>query len=111
MENELKPCPFCGSEAEIKTCNQCLAKAYSVVCKDKHCRGRGKKPVIDIGKAIENWNRRAGNEQRDGEWVAKPNQRLASCYACSVCDEPMCILGGQPKYCPNCGAKMKGGAE
>ena len=45
-----------------------------------------------------------------GEWV--PHNRMVRSplvmnYACSVCGKD----GKQTSFCPNCGAKMKGGAE
>lgn len=40
MDKHLKPCPFCDGEAKVIRTNQCYANAYSVVCKDKFCRGR-----------------------------------------------------------------------
>lgn len=50
-------------------------------------------------------------KQSEGEWVAKsPMVRtpFAKNHYCSVCNyEPIEVLG----FCPNCGAKMKGGAE
>lgn len=61
MNKELKPCPFCGGEAEVKKSKQCLAIAYTVVCKDKLCRGRSYKCVRAEHIAIEMWNRRANN--------------------------------------------------
>ncbi len=66
-ETELKPCPFCGGEAKLAISNQCMAKAYCVVCKDSHCRGSGRKLVRDIETAINAWNRRADNEQREAD--------------------------------------------
>ena len=59
---ELKPCPFCGGEAVLKRTNQCYAYSYSVVCKDKFCRGRSIKPVRSEHVAIEMWNRRCKND-------------------------------------------------
>ena len=58
LNYELKPCPFCGGEAEIKKTTQCLTEAYSVVCKDKGCRGHAVKPLRDKEAAIVAWNRR-----------------------------------------------------
>ena len=63
MANELKPCPFCGGKAELITRKQCLADAYSVRCKNKHCRGHVFKLVRAEHKAVTEWNRRA----TDGE--------------------------------------------
>lgn len=46
-------------------------------------------------------------KQSEGEWV-KPSMR--SDIICSQCKRPPKILFGvAPLYCPNCGAKMKGG--
>ena len=41
-------------------------------------------------------------KQSEGEWIGIWD------YECSVCNEYNDI---KTKYCPNCGAKMKGGAE
>jgi Lar family restriction alleviation protein len=60
---DLKPCPFCGGKAELIKRRQCLADAYSVRCKNSGCRGRTQKLVRTEQQAIEEWNRRAGNEQ------------------------------------------------
>jgi Lar family restriction alleviation protein len=62
---ELKPCPFCGGEAEIKKTKQCWTEAYSVVCKDKGCRGHAVKPLRDKEAAIVAWNRRAADERAE----------------------------------------------
>lgn len=69
---ELKPCPFCGGKAGIYS----LAK-YE---KEAYCENCG--AVSDIyetsQKAIEAWNRRAGDEKK--------------CISCAYCDidEGMC---------------------
>jgi Lar family restriction alleviation protein len=65
LNSELKPCPFCGGAAKIKKTTQCLTEAYSVICKDKECRGRAVKPLRDIEAAIVAWNRRATDERAD----------------------------------------------
>ena len=47
----------------------------------------------------------------EGEWIAKATMtRTPSAinYTCSVCG---CESARTTPYCPNCGAKMKGGAE
>ena len=51
-------------------------------------------------------------KQSEGEWVVKwmstfP-QYEPSEYECSICGYKRSVLHN---YCPNCGAKMKGGAE
>lgn len=60
--------------------------------------------------------------QREGKWIDRYNGEFAnSLYICSLCDEraPLYIkadeLGNEQivqmlsQFCPNCGAKMKGG--
>ena len=53
MINELKPCPFCGGKAEIKT-------AASKICSWVKCTVCGSEgPAYgDKGRAKEEWNRR-----------------------------------------------------
>lgn len=50
-------------------------------------------------------------KQREGEWVFKPTMsRTPSAinYTCSLCDFESART---TPFCPNCGAKMKGGGE
>ena len=73
----------CGS-CEYETCNECLAEA-----------------LYNAGY----------RKQVDGEWIDKATMiRTPSAinYTCSVCG---CESARTTPYCPNCGAKMKGGAE
>lgn len=46
-------------------------------------------------------------EVKHGEWINEGEYL----YKCSLCgDKAFLRLGGKPcRYCPNCGAKMKGG--
>ena len=58
---ELKPCPFCGGEAEIGIS---LGNTY-VIC--KYCCAATRQITIKannraVDKAVEFWNRRANNE-------------------------------------------------
>ena len=59
---ELKPCPFCGGEAEL---NHSITGTYfDVVCKDPYCRGFTR--VCNYSteeKAIEAWNRRVSENE------------------------------------------------
>lgn len=82
-ENEVKPCPFCGGEAEIRDCTVYLDKAVLIEC--GNCLVKTKRILINhpsytqrnvpqpdestrytreqaIAKATEIWNRRATNE-------------------------------------------------
>ena len=85
MENiELKPCPFCGGKAEIHyqpiytdngvciRCTECKARSKFFPCDCKYMYYHGEKDVF-ISKeratqdAINLWNRRADNEQREAD--------------------------------------------
>ena len=58
MQNELKPCPFCGGEATLW---QTLGadRPYHILC---GCGGRVGWFVTEQ-EAVEAWNRRATDEQ------------------------------------------------
>lgn len=64
---ELKPCPFCGGEAEIRDCGRIIKKQrrpfYTIRC--SACMGTVPKYSSTILQAVEAWNRRAedGKEQ------------------------------------------------
>lgn len=67
------------------------------------------KTCLDIAEALYNAGYRKQNE---GEWLVKWRstfpQYEPSEYECSICGYKRTVLHN---YCPNCGAKMKGGAE
>ena len=52
-----------------------------------------------------------------GKWEEKEDMNVVDVYyTCSVCKEDFVTIDGVPtdnlwNYCPNCGAKMKGGAD
>ena len=56
MEVELKPCPFCGGEAEIITIN---SLTHFVHCKECNLL----RAFISQGAAAEAWNRRVQDER------------------------------------------------
>ena len=49
--------------------------------------------------------------ERTGEWVEHDprTKGLAKIYECPFCGDE--VIGEKTNYCPNCGAKMKGGTE
>lgn len=53
-EIKLKPCPFCGSPAQIKE----LSGRYAVVC-TRYCAGT--RVFLTKDKPAEEWNRRVDN--------------------------------------------------
>ena len=46
-------------------------------------------------------------KQSDGEWIKDNTSKFEHRYNCSVCNYR--FFGIPTPYCPNCGAKMKGG--
>jgi Lar family restriction alleviation protein len=59
MPNELKPCPFCGGEAEtIKSFLYGKVTGYAVYCKKCDCE---LKMYTSKQNATKAWNRRADN--------------------------------------------------
>lgn len=59
MENELKPCPFCGGEKPIVRHGKYM---WWIECSEDACRASsGGKPRKN--EAIEAWNRRAGDAE------------------------------------------------
>jgi hypothetical protein len=68
-----------------------------------------KKSVLDYRwLATEAYN--AGyRKQSEGEWIKDEESKFEHRYHCSVCN--FYLIGEPTKYCEDCGAKMKGGAE
>ena len=59
---ELKTCPFCGKEAEMRVQKHCPAGFdYTPRCSDPSCPGRITKKWNSKETAIYAWNRRADN--------------------------------------------------
>lgn len=53
------------------------------------------------------------NQQKQGHWIANDDYDGEVYYTCSRCEEPWVTIEGTPqenrmKYCPSCGAMMKG---
>lgn len=80
MQNELKPCPFCGGKAEIRRCKLYLDEAIQVHC--TQCGTSQPKEIpnhrmysygeemfltekMATEKMMSRWNRRATDEQAD----------------------------------------------
>jgi len=111
--NELKPCPFCGGEAETLTAESMHGGyLFGIMCND--CRSRGDVYGTE-SEAIAAWNSRA---ERTCEFNIKDNMNETEGMGdvwieCSACN---CVFDFyadewlmKMSYCPNCGCKVIGG--
>jgi len=96
---ELKPCPFCGGEAEVLTAESMNGGyLFGVMCND--CRSRG--DVYDTeAEAIAAWNIRAERTCRSIDQVDS-----GEFFICSNCNFGAGRIEFIQNYCPNCGAKV-----
>lgn len=89
MSEELKPCPFCGGEAHLKSFAGFYGHTYSVGCPDSGCMGF---EILAVYKTKEDaaaaWNRRV--EPADGFDLDKLRRVCFECMGC--CDEPELTL-------------------
>ena len=101
IDQELKPCPCCGSSNGLYVLQDEKYGEWSVFCdicktslhNENHCDTRD--------DAISAWNRRAERTCR--------NLNPPSCrdFECSECGESSEFTPGfMPNYCPNCGARV-----
>lgn len=109
--SELKPCPFCGGEAEIME----YSDRFQCGCKDEDCIAWVEEMPVYLTRsgAIKDWNRRA---ERTCQFFY--DKKMAE-YACSACGErvsgtnpddeyevtPLAVLESF-EFCPRCGAKV-----
>lgn len=94
---DLKPCPFCGGEAEMIH----AVGEWWAIC--KFCEATTEAHT-DKGFAIAAWNIRAERTCHDAS-VDSSTQFYCSECECTV-DVP--LLWGEINYCPDCGAKVVG---
>ena len=46
-----------------------------------------------------------------GRWIEQEKYTFGVMYDCSICGDRILDTGHSWNYCPNCGAKMDGGAD
>lgn len=121
--DELKPCPFCGGEAETLTADSMNGGyLFGIMCND--CRSRG--DVYDTeAEAVAAWNTRSDDYKQAAEyWQRMYEQAFAerTCeefgslriwQECNVwshelsCGHEVDTLDMEPpNYCPHCGARV-----
>lgn len=105
---ELKPCPFCGSPAEL---THTKTWDYYVRCTNKSCAARTRQYHENDAGAVNAWNKRTERTctmLRLTDYTCQYMHR----YACSECgefNEQPTVMGESepPNYCPNCGRKVE----
>ena len=92
MEEQLKTCPFCGSEAEIVRNG---SGGYFVRCTNKQCAAKTRLYHENEAGARIAWNKRSRSAEK-------------TCHAifgeCSECKWP---LSDFARYCPHCGSRIE----
>lgn len=121
--NNLKPCPFCGGQADISVDHEAVKDtegrrwAYTIVC-NRCCATSGL--TYSPKKARDAWNRRAadgpaqtepdchcGQERRVDHLAleAETTQIIDGC--CTACGALMdCCEAADYKFCPYCGKRV-----
>ena len=57
---KLKPCPFCGCDAEVTAHYFCIGETtFGIECSNQRCRTSGNQFYETEEDAIKAWNRRA----------------------------------------------------
>ena len=108
---ELKPCPFCGGEAD---CNNAGFLKNGKPMWAVECVNCGMVTAFFYtdSEAIEAWNKRT--ERPNGRWVLVEYRSslfgVDQEYQCSICGTPS-DYEGLTRYCPNCGADMRGESD
>ena len=107
MSGIYKPCPFCGGEAEPFNPFGTTDGTWTVLCSE--CASSVGFEQTEA-EAIEAWNTRHERTCRPTiePWECEPNKYDAYC---GNCDYPMGDGELKPwNYCPDCGARVEGGA-
>ena len=97
--NELKPCPFCGGEAELNESASGLPY-FSIWCKNENCiAGAVQVRDFDKERLVNAWNTRA---ERTCRYICDGKKHAFACDKCG-CLEP---CSDRVNYCCDCGAKV-----
>ena len=115
MSEELKSCPFCGSEEEVGMVGYCYSDTGGHAMDEWHvsCRSCGARTAEyrSEGGAVEVWNRRVERTCRAVLHRVEYQEGVVA-HTCSECGEILVCFDFEqdpPKpigYCPNCGAKV-----
>jgi hypothetical protein len=100
LKPSLKPCPFCGREANFASEDG----EHWIICSNPSCGSRPHTGHVGdefVDVICEKWNKRADNTVC-GTWKVRKNIKNA---ACSECGTPFAHYEIY-RYCPQCGVRM-----
>ena len=104
--DKLKPCPFCGGEAELTSrrvnSGQTLYRYRCASCHAAIGRWHGGISGYDY-TAAETWNTRA---ERTCSLKLFMGQNETADILEGVCSKCSAFMDSQMRFCPNCGAKV-----
>lgn len=103
MPEELKPCPFCWSEAEMRKTS---TSDYFVRCTKKDCAARTRQHHENENGAILRWNERAERTCTVEHYSPDDGYDEPEHYSLSCGHRFMWCDADKPAYCPACGAKV-----
>ena len=101
---KLKPCPFCGGEAEIME----YSDRFQCGCKDEDCIAWVEEMPVYLTRsgAIKDWNNRAERTCFvQHEYSGEPFFHSIHVHELS-CGHDVRLYEDAPIYCPYCGAKV-----
>ena len=99
MAETLRPCPFCGGEAEFETYG---GTACAVTCRKCRC-GTPTVRLNDGERAVDAWNRRAERTCRVVRYGEPSSTGVPRERHCSECGGRLTRFGS---YCPHCGSRI-----
>ena len=83
-------CYNCRNFKDMK-CDYCGTADYIYMIEDM--------PTADVAPVVH------------GRWIEQEKYTFGVMYDCSICGDRILDNGHSWNYCPNCGAKMDGGAD
>ena len=93
-----------SKEKQIEEMIEYLNNTINVERNSYFGKGCMRLPLIEADKILDIL--KGYRKQSEGEWIKDNNKRT-----CSLCGYLYYSNNDNFNYCPNCGAKMKGGAE
>ena len=105
MAEALKPCPFCGADAELVLNS---SGSYFVRCANRQCAAKTRLYHENENGARASWNKRADRtchiDMPVVDW--ETGETDCRCSACGFSADPQ-DWAEMYDYCPNCGARVE----